>query len=315
MRRIVMLIATVALLIFSVIWVSSCSHLHDYESNSGAIVTGVIEDTNLAESSGLAISKLNTDTLWSHNDSDNSPSLIALDLQGKFRAKVNVQGVENIDWEDMATFKYNEKNYLIIADTGDNFAVRDEYLLHIIQEPLLTKRRYLNPIQVIPEWSISYTYADGPRDCESIAIDIINKKIILLSKRDEQPILFELTLNRDTPQVATNLGAVPSFPKPSKPKFSFIYLLGYSSQPTAMDISSDGRFAAVLTYDSAFLYDTKGSTDWHTVLSSTPVRYELPTLKQAESLSFGSDNRSIYVTTEHLPAPIITFPVDVALSP
>lgn len=314
MRRIVMLIATVALVFLSAIWVSSCSQL-DNESDSRTSESGIIRDANLAESSGLAVSRLNANTLWSHNDSDNSPSLIALDLQGEFRAKINVQGVENIDWEDMAAFEYKGKNYLIIADTGDNFALRNEYLLHIIQEPLLTKERYLNPIQVTPEWSISYTYADGPRDCESIAIDIINEKIILLSKRDEQPILFELTLNIDTPQVATKLGKVPSFPEPTKPKLSFIYLLGYSTQPTAMDISPDGRFVVVLTYDSAFLFETKGSTDWHAILSSSPIRYELPSLKQAESIAFSSDNRSVYITTEHLPAPIITFPVDVALSP
>ncbi|MDB1125412.1 hypothetical protein [Vibrio algarum] len=232
---------------------------------------------------------------------------------------MDIKGIENIDWEDLAAFKYNEENYLIIADTGDNYAQRDEYFLHIIREPLLTKKHYFDPIIVTPNWSISYTYADGARDCESVAVDMVNEKILLLSKREQQPILFELPLqsnksypndlNSNKQQIATRLGAIPSFPEPANPEFSFIDLLGYSTQPTAMDISNNGRFIAVLTYDSAFVFETNGSTDWLSILSSLPTRYELPSLKQAESLAFGSDSGSLYVTTEKLPAPIIEIPI------
>lgn len=319
MHYIIKLTLFIAILFFGAVWLSSYSKLGGYNNESTHIASGVIKDKNLQESSGLAISTLNPNTLWSHNDSGNTPSLIAFDLQGQFRAKVDVKGIKNIDWEDLAAFKYNGENYLIVADTGDNHAQRDEYFLHIIREPLLTKKHYLDPIIVTPDWSISYIYADEARDCESVAVDTVNEKILLLSKREQQPILFELPLQSNESnhhklisnkqQIATRLGTIPSFPKPTDPEFSLIDLLGYSTQPTAMDISTDGRFIAVLTYDSAFVFETNGSTDWLSILSSLPTRYQLPSLKQAESLAFGTNSDSLYITTEKLPAPIIEIPI------
>lgn len=313
-HKIIALYVFIALLIFGKTWAETDPK--DNDNHLNYTVSGIIHDKKLEESSGLAISSLNPNTLWSHNDSGNTPSLIAFDLQGNLKAEVVLQGITNVDWEDLATFKYLGVNYLIIADTGDNYARRKEYFLHIIREPELGNNPSREAVNVSPEWSLAYTYEDGARDCESIAVDMVNEKILLLSKRDELPLLFQLPLKKSSynrknssqykQQIATKLGEIPSFPEPTKPTLSLINLLGYASQPTAMDISADNRFIAVLTYDSAFVFETNGRTDWHTILTSSPTRYELPSsLKQAESLAFSPDGNHIYVTTEKLPAPII----------
>jgi hypothetical protein len=292
---------------------AACSQLDGDQTNSNQAITGQIRDKSLPESSGIAISRINPNTLWSHNDSGNSPELVAFSLQGKFRARVEVQGVENTDWEDLATFNYRGTQYLLIADTGDNYARRDEYRLHIIAEPELTDERQLKPIKITPSWTISYTYPNGARDSESVAVDSQNEMIVLLSKRDEPPQLFELPLRAGSAQVAKKIGEIPMLPEPADPEFKLIDLLGYSSQPTAMDISEDGQSIALLTYDSAFVF-TKGETNdsnkksenpWLSLLSSTPKRWVLPSFEQAEGIAFDPSGEKLYVTSEKLPAPIL----------
>lgn len=307
-----LLAVTLSIAKISIATISSDSEVDDYQATSEHMTIGVLEDKRLPESSGLAISQLNHGTLWSHNDSGNEASLVAFTSQGEFRAVLAIQNVENNDWEDIAAFQYKGVNYLLIADTGDNYAWRNEYWIHIIREPVLDKPQYKNPISVTPEWSISYTYPDKARDSEAIAVDTLNEKIVLLSKRDESPTLFELELTKRQPQIAKKLGSISAFPKPIDPKFRLIDLLGYSNQPTAMDIAPDGLSIAVLTYDSAFVFTApqnptteKIRINWHAVLSTTPTRFVLPSLKQAESMAFDTTGESLIVLSENLPSPII----------
>ncbi|WP_413283143.1 hypothetical protein [Vibrio sp. MA40-2] len=298
----------------------ACSSLKNDLSADSDNVIGFITTKTLPEASGLAASRLNPKTLWSHNDSGNTPSLIAFDQQGNFQAQIYISGVKNNDWEDLATFEYKGQHYLLIADTGDNSVSRDEYQLHVIREPKITEQTTLT---VSPEWTIRYNYPDGAHDCESVAVDQVSEKILLLSKRDEQPILFELPLtnnasrpgpdasiNQQTEkQVAKQIALLDPLPNSSNPPFSLINLFGYAMMPTAMDISNNGQFITILTYNSAFVYNTHQSNNWAEILRSTPTQIEFTPLKQAESIAFSSDNRHIYITSEKLPAPILKIAV------
>ncbi|MDV7103773.1 hypothetical protein R3X26_05045 [Vibrio sp. TH_r3] len=328
MKRPSKLLFCTSLILTVAIGLVACSSLKNNLSADSDNVIGFITTKTLPEASGLAASSLNPNTLWSHNDSGNTPSLIAFDQHGQFQTQIHISGVENNDWEDLATFEYKGQHYLLIADTGDNYANRDVYQLHIIREPKITEQTTLT---VSPEWTIRYNYPDGAHDCESVAVDQINEKILLLSKRDEQPILFELPLTNNVSlsnqalttnhvskldpdssiylqtdnQIAKQVALLDPFPNSSNPEFSLIDLFGYSTMPTAMDISKNGQFVAVLTYNSAFVYHTHQSTNWAEIMLSTPTQIEFSPLKQAESIAFSSDSQHIYITSEKLPAPIL----------
>ena len=81
--------------------------------------------------------------------------------------------------------------------------------------------------------------------------------------------------------------------------------MNYITQPTAMDISSDGLSAIILTYANAYYFTLEKPTDWLTVFLSSPKDIALPFLQQAESVCFDKDGKSINVTSEKIPAPLL----------
>ncbi|MGD9162638.1 MAG: hypothetical protein PVG39_29800 [Desulfobacteraceae bacterium] len=280
---------------------ASCAHMGSQPKGTVTTRSGTIIDSNLSEVSGIAVSRINKDILWVINDSGNSASVYALNTEGKVLGTLAIQGVSNNDWEDIASFEYEGKPYILIADVGDNRAKRSKCFLHFIEEPDIKKITGTSSLSIKPSWSITYTYQDGPRDCESVAVDTETGKILLLSKRDIPPVLYELPLTREKNAVAKKITEITPLPQITDEIMDFGVNPG---QPTAMDISADGLSAVVLTYGSAFYYKKKPSKRWSDVLTGSPGRIIVPRMRQAESICFGRDGSSIYVTTEQLPAPL-----------
>lgn len=288
--------------------VISC--VHTSSEFPADILSGTITDEQISEASGITVSRVNPDLIWLNNDSENGAALYGVNEQGKHLATMHISGTTNIDWEDLASFEYNQKSYIVIADVGNNAVERNRYFLHIIQEPKLDLTSdSVNTVNVSPEWSIEFTYEDGARDCEAVAVDIHSKKILLLSKRDKPPVLYELQLNKNPHQVAKKLGEISEIPKPVQLRFGSLDMLGYSNMPTAMDISPDGTKAVVLTYSAAYLFKHNPGSSWLTTFSSSPERITYPLLKQAESIGFDVEGEQIYITSERLPAPILKMPI------
>lgn len=292
------------LLSISMAW--SCAHTGYQIIYSDIISSGTIYDRNISEASGLAVSLVHEDLVWVINDSGNNACVYALNPEGKTMGTLYIQGVRNNDWEDLASFEYDGKPCILVADVGDNSARRKAYFLHFIEEPDIKKSSDLFFLSVKPSWSMTYTYEDGPRDCESVAVDMVNQKILLLSKRDNPPVLYELPLTKQKNAVARRCAEIKPLPRRSQDNTEFSK---YSNRPTAMDISSDGSLAVVLTYDCAFYFSKKKSADWATVFSGSQKEIRFPRLRQAESICFNRDGSSIFVTSEQLPAPLLKIDV------
>jgi hypothetical protein len=286
------------LLIFIAV-TASCAHLESQTLKADIAGTGKITDRDLGEVSGIAVSRINKDVLWVINDSGNSASVYAINPEGKLLCTLDIQGVSNNDWEDIASFEYEGKPYILIADVGDNFAKRSKCFLHFIEEPDINTT--VTSISVKPSWSITYTYEDGPRDCESVAVDTVNGKILLLSKRDVPPVLYELPLAKEKNAVAKKLIKIKPLPSATDQIMDFSIT---SNMTTAMDISSDGLSAVVLTYGNAFYYQKKPSKEWSDVFTDPPKVIVVPRMRQAESICFSRDGSSIYLTSEQIPAPL-----------
>jgi hypothetical protein len=71
-----------------------------------------------------------------------------------------------------------------------------------------------------------------------------------------------------------------------------------------MDISPDGRRAVVLTYGDAYEYVRGVNENWEQALATPPRQIVLPNRRQGESICYGSDGRTLYVTSEKLPTPL-----------
>ena len=192
---------------------SSCAHKGYQIIEADIISSGTIYDRNIGEASGVAVSLIHEDVVWVINDSENSASVYALNPKGEVMGTLTIQGVWNNDWEDLASFEYEGKPYILIADVGDNDARRDAYFLLFIEEPDIKKTSDSSSLSVKPSWSMTYTYEDGPRDCEAVAVDIIHEKVFLLSKRDIPLLLYELPLTKQKNAVARKCGEIKSLPR------------------------------------------------------------------------------------------------------
>jgi hypothetical protein len=282
---------------------ASCAHVESQSTGAEAKKIGSITADFLGEVSGIAMSRHSEDVFWVLNDSGNSATLYAIRQNGNVAGMINIQGVTNNDWEDIATFEYEGKPYILVADVGDNFAKRSKCFFFFIEEPDTKKIKGNSPITLKPSWSITFTYEDGPRDCESVAVDTVTGKILLLSKRDTPPVLYELPLTKKTEKnaVAKRVSVIKPLPLKNEGIDDF---LSMSNMTTAMDISSNGLNAVVLTYAGAYLYKKEKDEEWAKAFSGIPVEIPLPVMPQSESICFGKDASTIFVTTEQTPAPL-----------
>ena len=273
-----------------------------------AVFLGHLANTDIIEASGMAASRLRADVLWLLNDGGNDPYLYAAGRNGSDLGRVRILNAPNVDWEDLAAFRFDNSAYLLIADVGDNKAQRKDYYLYIVREPEVSGRLPDDAAALDWTWRIRFMYADGPRDCEAVGVDPLEKKILLLSKRRVPPVLYELPLkteNSHTLQIARRITAIENIPQPTTddliedPKFG-----RFRAQPTALDISSDGSLIVVLAYKNAFLYKRPASDRWSGVFQKPPLLVVMPQLRQAEALCFDAQGRSLFVTSEKRPAPI-----------
>ena len=242
-----------------------------------------------------------------YNDSGNKPRLYALNYQGKHLATIHLKGASNYDWEDMASFRFQGEAYLLIADIGDNMARRKSCTLYVVREPLLDPISKDQFLEIDVAWKITFTYEDGPRDAEAVAVDPAAGQILILSKRNAPPILYSLPMRRKSgdPPVAKRLAPLSNIPGPvpSDP-LQDLFFGRYRNQPTAMDISMDGENALVVTYTYAYLFSRKAGQTWLEALTRPPARIPLPRRRQGESGCFTPDGSSFIIGSEKRPSPL-----------
>lgn len=268
---------------------------------AGPIAAGVMEVPPRREASGLAASRRSPDVLWTHDDSEGTPVLYAMDTTGKKRGALRLRGVKNVDWEDMTSFVQNGTAWLLVADTGDNDAQRKTVQIHVVEEPALQQLSPDRELELPPAYSLRIRYEDGPHDTESVAVDVEEKTIYLLTKRDPQPLLFRVPLGaaRDEVVTATRVGVVPHLAGSTEMDAMFKLLVGKrAAWPTAMDFSADNRMAVVLTYGGVSVFTRSPGQSWPETLAGIPTPLAFHGLLQAEGVCFSPDGRSIYVVSE-----------------
>ena len=89
-------------------------------AKQGPQMLGTIKESDITESSGLAISGITPDAFWTHNDSGNSAHLFLVATTGKPLARCKLKNAKNRDWEAMCSFDHDGTPWLMVADVGDN---------------------------------------------------------------------------------------------------------------------------------------------------------------------------------------------------
>jgi hypothetical protein len=218
-----------------------------------AFRAGTIEQSAIAESSGLVASRVHEGVFWTINDSGHEPVLYAVTREGKSIAEFAV-GAKNTDWEDLAT---DGTGHVYVADVGNNGGRRDRVRVLRIDEP---DPRAAPPAKALPvsaAWEL--TYPGRPFDSE--ALFVLDGKGYLISKRLDGRAaevyrfgLAERAPGAEEPVVLERVAALP-----------------VRAPVTAADVSPDGRRLAVLTVLGAYVFDIDG--DVAAAGNGAPARY------------------------------------------
>jgi hypothetical protein len=252
---------------------------------------GRMTNPDITESSGLAWSWENENILWTHNDSGGKPRIFAFNLDGTHKGEYMIDAKQN-DWEDMCVFRTERDSYMLIADVGDNEAKRKSSTLYLLREPTL-KGKFGKVETLSPDMTIEFTYDAGPHNCEAVAVDASNPKapkVVLVSKSEGGTCkVFELPLpgRRDKgPFVAKQVATltVPAI--------------------TGMAISPDARRAILVTRGDAYEYTRGEKQTWADAFAGKPRVLEMPLRKQGETICYGADGITLYLTSEGSPAPL-----------
>ncbi len=257
-----------------------------------------LKDDRINESSGIAASISNQEAFWTNNDSGDSARIFLFNKNGDTLNVVNIKGITAVDWEDVASFKIGKDSYVLIADAGDNARRRNNYALYIIREPVLSLKSGVNKeavsIEVEPVSTINFFYEDGSHDCESVAVDPTESTVYLVSKEPAECKVYSLPIPPEGSKIPNVARAIATLKMP---------------YPTAMDISPDGMRAIVLTYGDAFEFSRASGETWARAFSREPRQIKTPPRKQGESICYGFDGKTLYLTSEGMSQPLWEMPV------
>lgn len=276
---------------------TACAEPH---SDDRFKVIGTLENSRLIEASGIQAG--HAGVFYLHNDQKRD--VFVIDESGKDLGAFKLDGSKSKDWEDITRIPNDGAPLLVIADTGDNHMKRDEVRLYFFLEP--AEGEYGRDHDATHRLTVNYP--DGSRDVEAVAYDSSNRDILLMSKRDRPPRLYRLPLDKALSEEdleAEFLAEVPTLRPPTSQDLLDSPKRGpWVSQPTGLDISPDGRTAAVLTYRSLYIFTRDEGASWAQAFQKKPEEFLGPPGKHDEAVSFSLDGKSVYVTTERRPAPI-----------
>ncbi len=240
---------------------------------------GEIENNQINECSGMAVGINNPNMLWVHNDSGDKARIFLLDEYGKFKAEYSFPQLQNRDWEDMASGPGPEagKNYLYIAEIGDNKAIHDFKYIYRFEEPLFSSpNREITKVE-----TITFVFPDGKRDAESLIVDPQTKDIYILSKREQNIGIYRASYPQSTNSTITleKLGEMPYF------------------NTVAADISADGQEILTKTYDAVYHWRRNGESIAELLMKKPEV---VPYIiePQGESIAWKKDGSGFFTLSE-----------------
>ena len=230
------------------------------EAAAPSFRNGVAAGTNstaaIAESSGLAASRMNPHVLWTHNDSGDSARLFAIHTSGRLLGTFNLTGASATDWEDIAigADPGNGAHYLYAGDIGDNNAARTSIAVYRVREPAVSATQSPVTSNLTDIVVLRFTYPDGARDAETLLADDQTGDLYIISKRETRSRIYRAPFPQN-PSATTVL------------EYQGELAMGWT---TGGDIAPSGRQILIRTYANVFYF---GRTAQQTVAQSLTGAY------------------------------------------
>lgn len=248
----------------------------------------VLNSTQLNESSGIAFSSVSPQCIWSHNDSGDGPRFIAFDRDGICCGWSFLSGVAAVDWEDMDAYD-DDGPRLLVADVGDNNSVRENVTIYLFDEPDPNEK---SKEGVKRFQTLTVQYSGGPANCESVAVDPQNRRILMLTKTPFLATMHSIPL---PPRETANRGKL-KFEYKSKVICTVTLPLA-----TGMDFCPKTGDLWISNYLHAFRFPVNQSGSVKAALEAMPAMVEMPRLKQIEAIAV-TEKGEVWVSSEGIPA-------------
>ena len=264
-------------------------------------VIGNIKSADITESSGIAASRCQNGVLWTHNDSGDDAFIYAINSAGDNLGTWKVPNAQNIDWEDIATYKdKNRKCFLYIGEIGDNKLIRNEHAVYRVTEPIVTdaatSSNRQSPLPAENASVIRFSYPDHNANAETLMIDPKTGDIYIVTKRVSGPAgvyRIKPDFDRDGMVKAEKIAeiSVPAIPN------GFL---------TGGDISPDGRHVIICDYTRAYEYTLPDDArNFDDVWKQRPESVDLGKRAVGEAVCYSADGTVIFATSEGKNSPLI----------
>ncbi|MBT2398543.1 esterase-like activity of phytase family protein [Streptomyces sp. ISL-100] len=194
-----------------------------------------IKDPRIAESSGLAASRIHPGIYWTHNDSDDGAFIYAVDSKsGDTVATLTMRGIGAP--RDVEAISIGPDGNVYVGDIGDNL---DGSWTHVWIYRFPEPKQLTNATVDATQFTVKY--ADGPRNAEALMVHPKTGRVYIASKNEDGGGLYEgpARLSAGGTNVFRRVGKVPWV--------------------TDGAFSPDGKELVLRSYFSARAYDWKDS--------------------------------------------------------
>lgn len=252
-----------------------------------------LSDSRIDESSGIAASQASKSDYYTHNDSGDGPRFFRFDATG-VKAVYTLQGINAIDWEDMATASIDGGKWVYLGDIGDNLRIRSQVFVHRVAEPKALGNQTLTNFE-----TYTITYPSGAVNAECLMVRPGTGDLYIVSKVDTGlSKVFKVPKPAGTGSYTAQLIAtlqIDTTPKGSSSTSSQRLVTGGA-------ISPDGKWVVLRTLQGALEFRVPANFDqWPTV---APNRVPVASETQGESITYDLAGQNLLTTSEGSPCPV-----------
>ena len=248
---------------------------------------GRFASPEIAECSGLVVSRKNPGILWTHNDSGDTARLFAVKEDGSLRGIYHLAHTDSVDWEDLALGPCSGpgRECLYVGDIGDNGRRRPQIQVYRIEEPAVPPNGPLTRTTLAGSERFDCRYPDGPHDAETLLVDPAAGTPYLVTKapKGKAAAVYRFPGSLDPGRIVTleKVATLPSL-----------------SSLTGGDITRDGSVIMLRDYFHAYGYPRPAGGLLSEAFSLPPCRVPLGIEEQGESLGFAPSGTGIYTASE-----------------
>ena len=246
-----------------------------------------VVDPVLDELSGLSSSGKNKGVFWAHNDGGTA-SIYGLNLKGEVLARVDLVGATNLDFEDIALYRKDNKTYLYQGDIGDKDKEDSAVILYRFEEPAIdiTVPMQIITVENYQRIELSYDSALGVLDFESMMIDPLQGDLYLFEKGSHRVFVAAGNLLMSgNASIAMNLVTDKG---------------DWSETPSGADFSSTRREFVIRDELNAWLYNVTEGEAVSDALKRPGQVLAMAKEFNGEAIAYGFDGVHLYTASENL---------------